>query len=91
MRGDDEADLAAPGRVAPGGGGGDAGGRKGVMVVRVQPAVGHEVGVDDGVDEVGVDDVVEVGVHVVVGPAFSLVIRLWGMYMAMCMEMLSWF
>lgn len=40
------------------------------MVVRVQPAVGDEVGVDDGVDEEGVDAVVEVGVHVVVGPVF---------------------
>lgn len=30
--------------------------------------MGDEVGVDDGVEEVRVDAVVEVGVHVVVGP-----------------------
>lgn len=35
----------------------------------MEAAAGDEVGVDDAVEEVTVDAVVEVGVHVVVGPA----------------------
>ena len=37
---------------------------------RNHAAVGDEVGVDYGVEELGVDGVVEVGVHVVVEPVF---------------------
>jgi len=39
------------------------------IVVWIQPAVRNQVGVNYGVEEKGVDAVVEMSVHVVIGPA----------------------
>ena len=55
--------------------------RRIVLVVdakRIHAAVGDQVGVDDGVEEHGVDGVVEVRIHVIVKPFGSLIhISIW--------------